>query len=74
VAIVVLMLTVKELVLTDGTVLEPLGAVVADVVDDDEQPAAARPMTAATTKPTRRQRRNAPLLLLPSLIPHTPFA
>ncbi|HYB18356.1 MAG TPA: hypothetical protein VEF71_23235 [Streptosporangiaceae bacterium] len=87
-AIVVLMLTVKELVLSpDGTVFEPLGVVVVDDVDDDdddEQPAAVTAATAATTSPIRRKRRNVPSLcgrkcrpcslLLPSLIPHTPFA
>src|SRR5690242_1706084 len=75
------MCTVKELMLTFGTVFEPLGAV---DEDDDEQPAATRPATAARpTQPARGKRRRVPppceregrppSLLLPSPIPHTPF-
>src|SRR5215472_18385676 len=65
------MFTVKELMLTFGIVLEPLGAV---DEDDDPQPAAIRPTTAAKpTQPTRRERQ-PPSFLLPNLIPHTPFA
>src|SRR5215475_15728825 len=54
------MFTVKELMLTGGIVLEPLGA--DDEEDpDDPQPAAIRPTTAARpTQPTRRERRNVP--------------
>src|ERR1051326_3231391 len=77
-AIVGPMFTVKELMLTFGTVFEPLD-VDDDEVDDDAQPAATRLATAATpTQPTRRERRNVPpcarerrppSLLLPSPIP-----
>src|SRR6516162_6488868 len=64
-------LTVKELMLTFGIVLEPIGAV---DEDDDPQPAAIRLATAARpTQPTRWERQ-PPSLLLPSPIPHTPFA
>src|SRR6516165_1161052 len=63
--------TVKELMVTCGIALEPLGAV---DVDDDPQPAAMRLATAArTTQPTRRERQPPSFLLL-SPIPHTPFA
>src|SRR5499427_2034271 len=63
--------TVKELMLTFGIVLEPLGAV---DEDDDPQPAAIRLATAARpTQPTRRERQ-PPSFLLPNPIPHTPFA
>jgi len=76
------MFTVKELMLTFGIVLEPLGAV---EEDDDPQPAATRPATAAKpTQPTRPKRpclpwpcereRRPPLPLLPSRIIHAPFA
>jgi hypothetical protein len=62
------MLTVKELMLTDGTVVEPLAAGDeadevggADVLDEDEQPAAIRPRAAArATQPSRGKRRNLP--------------
>jgi hypothetical protein len=67
------MLTVKELMLTDGTVLEPLvgeaepdvaeaaGADELDELDEDEQPAASRaPAAARATQPTRGKRRNLP--------------
>src|SRR5215467_13815092 len=80
-AIVGPMFTVKELMLTFGIVLEPLGAV---DEDDDEQPAAIRLAAAARpTHPTVRERRNVPppsgrerrppLPLLPSRITHAPF-
>jgi hypothetical protein len=51
------MSTVKELMLSDGIVFEPLGAAPDEF--DDEQAAATR-LTAATrpTQPTRRQRAN----------------
>src|SRR5262252_6547413 len=75
------MFTVKELMVTFGIVLEPLGA---DDEDDDPQPAAIRLATAARpTQPARRERRNVPppcererrppSLLLPSPIP-TPLS
>jgi len=79
------MLTVKELMLTGGTVAEPVdeagedaGADEVDELDEDEQPIAARARAAATaTQPNRGKRRNVPsrppLLLSPSVIPHTPF-
>jgi len=84
-------LTVKELMLTAGTVLEPLVAddeadedAGADELDEDEQPAAVRARAAPrATQPSRGKRRNVPspceresrppLLLSPSVIPHTPF-
>src|SRR5215471_7822767 len=63
--------TVKELMVTFGIVLEPLGAV---DEDDDPQPAAIRLATAARpTQPTRRERQPRSFLL-PNPIPHTPFA
>jgi hypothetical protein len=76
------MFTVKELMLTGGIVLEPLGVDDDDEDPDDPQPAAIRPTTAARlTQPTRRERRNVPppcarkcrppSLLLP--IPYTSF-
>jgi hypothetical protein len=76
------MFTVKELMLTFGIVLEPLGVDDEDEDPDDPQPAAIRPTTAARpTQPTRRERRNVPppgertcrppSLLLP--IPYTSF-
>jgi hypothetical protein len=76
------MSTVKELMLSpEGIVFEPLEVVVDDDdEDDDEQPAAAKATAARLTRPTRRRRRNVPsscewaYLLLPSLIPQTPFA
>src|SRR5215469_2218507 len=61
------MLTVKESMLTFGTVAEPVadgdeaaaGGVV--VLDEDEQPAAIRPRAAArATQPSRGKRRNLP--------------
>src|SRR5215472_9928051 len=69
--IVGVMLTVKESMLTDGTVVEPAAAgdeadevdVAAgvDVLDEDEQPAAIRPRAAArATQPSRGKRRNLP--------------
>src|SRR5215472_9896857 len=78
------MLTVKELVLSGGTLFEPLGAVGA-VEDDDPQAEAIRALRAAKpTQPTRPKRpylpwpceREArpPLPLLPSRITHAPFA
>jgi hypothetical protein len=52
------MLALKELMLSDGTVFEPLGA---DDEFDDEQAAATRLTTAAKpTQPTRRERRKVP--------------
>src|SRR5271169_1284361 len=62
------MLTVKELMLTGGTVAEPVdeagedaGADELDELDEDEQPAAARARAAATaTQPSRGKRRNVP--------------
>jgi hypothetical protein len=55
------MFTVKELMLTGGIVLEPLGVDDEDEDPDDPQPAAIRPTTAARpTQPTRRERRSAP--------------
>ena len=75
------MWTVKELMLTDGTVDEPVADAEADVedvadeLDEDEQPAAARARAAArATQPRRGKRRNLPslpLLLLLTCIPHT---
>jgi hypothetical protein len=77
------MLTVKELMLTGGTVAEPVADAepeadeedVVDELDEDEQPAAARARAAATaTQPSRGKRRNLPslpLLLLLTRIPHT---
>src|SRR6516225_6099950 len=73
--------TVKELMVTCGIALEPLGAV---DVDDDEQPAAIRLATAAKpTQPTRPKRPSLPwpceregrppLPLLPRRITHAPF-
>src|SRR5215831_12390125 len=61
------MLTVKESMLTDGTVAEPVadaeadGADELDELDEDEQPAAtmARP-AARATQPSRGKRRNLP--------------
>jgi hypothetical protein len=62
------MLTVKELMLTDGTAVEPAagdeaaedaGVDEVDELDEDEQPAAARARAAATaTQPARGKRRN----------------
>jgi len=75
------MLTVKELMLTDGTVAEPVADAeadeedVVDELDEDEQPAATRARAAArATQPSRGKRRNLPslpLLLLLTRIPHT---
>jgi hypothetical protein len=75
------MLTVKELMLTDGTVAELVADAeadeedVADELDEDEQPAAIRARAAArATQPSRGKRRNLPslpLLLLLTRIPHT---
>jgi hypothetical protein len=64
--IVGVMLTVKELMLTGGTVVEPpvaepdaAGGV--DVLDEDEQPAAIKARAAArATQPSRGKRRNLP--------------
>jgi hypothetical protein len=82
------MLTVKELMLTGGTVAEPAagdeaaaedaGADEVDELDEDEQPAAVRARAAATaTQPSRGKRRNLPFrppsLLSPSVIPPYPF-
>jgi hypothetical protein len=79
-SIAVARLTVKELVVSEGTVFEPAAADDEDVDvdddeeledDDDEQPAATR-ATAATpaTQPSRE--RHPPCLLLPISI-HAPF-
>jgi hypothetical protein len=63
------MLTVKELMLTGGTVVEPVADPEAeaeeleelDEDDEDEQPAAIRARAAATaTQPTLGKRRNVP--------------
>jgi hypothetical protein len=65
------MLTVKESMLTDGTVAEPAagdeaaaedaGADEVDELDEDEQPAAVRARAAATaTQAARGKRRNLP--------------
>jgi hypothetical protein len=63
------MFTVKELMLTGGTVVEPLDVADAepagvdelDELDELEQPAAIRARTAAAaTQPTRGKRRNLP--------------
>jgi hypothetical protein len=64
------MLTVKELMLTDGTAVEPAAGDVADEdagadeldeLDELEQPAAVRARAAATaTQPSRGKRRNMP--------------
>jgi hypothetical protein len=65
------MLTVKELMLTDGTVVEALavadaddeaaGADELDELDEDEQPAAVTARAAArATQPSRGKRRNLP--------------
>jgi hypothetical protein len=78
------MLTVKELVLSGGTLFEPLGAVGAVDEVDDPQAAAIRLTPAANpTQPTRPKRpylpwpceREArpPLPLLPRRITHAPF-
>jgi hypothetical protein len=55
------MLTVKELVLSGGTVFEPAGAAGGADVDDDPQAEAMRPATAA--KPTQPTRPKRPYLL-----------
>jgi hypothetical protein len=86
------MLTVKESMLTAGTVVEPLVAgdeadedAAGAELDEDEQPAAIMARAAArATQPSRGKRRNLPSpcereprppsLLLPSVIPHLPFA
>jgi hypothetical protein len=75
------MLTVKELMLTDGTVAEPVADAEADAedeldeLDELEQPAAVRARAAArATQPSRGKRRNVPSLpslLLLTRIPHT---
>jgi len=61
------MLTVKELMLTDGTVAEPVADAeadeedVVDELDEDEQPAPTRARAAArATQPSRGKRRNVP--------------
>jgi hypothetical protein len=82
--IVEAMLTVKESMPTDGTVVEPAadddepaeaGALEElDELDEDEQPAAVRARAAArATQPIlgRRREYRPPLLLLLSRIPHT---
>jgi len=66
--IVGVMLTVKELMLTGGTVVEPLAEPDGDVEpdegdedDEDEQPAAIMARAAArATQPSRGKRRNLP--------------
>jgi hypothetical protein len=74
--------TVKEVMLTLGIVLEPLGVDDEDDEPDDPQPAAIRlATTARPTQPTRPERPNVPppsererrppSLLLP--IPYTSF-
>jgi hypothetical protein len=76
------MLTVKELMLTAGTVAEPVAEPVADVdaagadeLDEDEQPAATRARAAArASQPSLGKRRNLPSLpslLLLTRIPQT---
>jgi hypothetical protein len=77
------MLTVKESMLTDGTVTEPAavddepdeaGALDEDDEAEDEQPAAARARAAArATKPIlgKRRKYRPPSLLLLTRIPHT---
>src|SRR5215472_17132048 len=76
------MFTVKELMLTFGIVLEPLGVDDEDDEPDDPQPAAIRlAATARPTQPTGPERRNVPppcgrerrppSLLLP--MPYTSF-
>jgi hypothetical protein len=78
------MLTVKELMLTGGTVAEPAAEDEAeaedealdelDELDEDEQPAAIRARAAATaTQPTlgKRRKYRPPSLLLLTRIPHT---
>jgi hypothetical protein len=75
------MLTVKELMLTAGTVAEPVaeaeaeGADELDELDEDEQPAAIRARAAArASQPSLGKRRNLPSLpslLLLTRIPHT---
>jgi hypothetical protein len=75
------MLTVKELMLTDGTVAEPLlvadaeaagedaAGVEVDELDEDEQPAAIRaPAAARATQPSLGKRRNLPESRPPSLL------
>jgi hypothetical protein len=62
------MLTVKESMVTDGTVVEPpvaddeaVGADELDELDEDEQPAATRARPAArATQPSLGKRRNLP--------------
>jgi hypothetical protein len=75
------MLTVKEPMLTDGTVTEPDDAgddapAALDEDDEDaedEQPAAARARAARATKPIlgKRRKYRPPSLLLLTRIPHT---
>jgi hypothetical protein len=74
------MLTVKELMLTAGTVAEPVAdadpdAAGADELDEDEQPAATRARAPArASQPSLGKRRNLPSLpslLLLTRIPHT---
>jgi hypothetical protein len=68
------MCTVKELMLTDGTVAEPVAdadpdadAAGADELDEDEQPAATRARAPArASQPSLGKRRNLPSL--PSLL------
>lgn len=76
------MSTVKELMVTDGTVTEPddeAGAEDEPALDEDdeeaedEQPAAARATAARATKPIlgKRRKYRPPSLLLLTRIPHT---
>jgi hypothetical protein len=81
--IVDVMSTVKELMLTDGTVTEPDDDEVAeddepaeldeDEDAEDEQPAAARATAARATKPIlgKRRKYRPPSVLLLTRIPHT---
>jgi hypothetical protein len=84
------MSTLKELVLSAGTVTEPLVAdvvadadvagvegvvVVVDDDDDDEQPAAARATASDPTATQLSRRKRRPAsLLLLDLMPYTPLA
>jgi hypothetical protein len=72
------MLTVKESMLTDGTVAEPVAdpdAAAGDELDEDEQPAATRARAPArASQPSLGKPRNLPSLpslLLLTRIPHT---
>jgi hypothetical protein len=76
--IAVARLTVKELVVSEGTVFEPAAADDEDVVvdedddeDDEEQPAAM--MATAATAATQPSRERHPLCLLLPISIHAPF-